>query len=197
MLIFNLRIMSKGAHHMKINHPTVHQIELRVVKLSELFNSMDPTPFHHRNLDSDAEEFLESWALEFPQNSHFKIIVHIEQMPQDDPSAIVTEAIHNYFEYKSERSKRNLSQLLLEGRISLIIGIGFLATCLLAADFLSASLVNNTFLRLLEESLLIGGWVAMWRPMQIFLYEWWPIVRRRRIYLNLARAVVHVVAIKG
>ena len=196
MLIFNLRIMSKGAHHMKINHPTVHQIELRVVKLSELFNSMDPTPFHHRNLDSDAEEFLESWALEFPQNSHFKIIVHIEQMPKDDPSAIVTEAIHNYFEYKSERAKRNLSQLLLEGRISLIIGIGFLATCLLVADFLSASLVNNTFLRLLKESLLIGGWVAMWRPMQIFLYAWWPIVRRRRIYLNLARAVVHVVAIK-
>jgi hypothetical protein len=33
---------------------------------------MDPTPFHHRNLDADAEEFLENWALEFPQNSHFR-----------------------------------------------------------------------------------------------------------------------------
>ena len=197
MLTFNLRIMSKGtSNYMKINHPTVHQIELRVVTISELFNSMDPTPFHHRNLDSDAEEFLESWALEFPQNSHFRIILHIEQMPQDEPGAIVTEAIHNFFEFKSERAKRNLSQLLLEGRISLIIGLGFLGTCLLGADFLSASLVNNTFLRLLKESLLIGGWVAMWRPMQIFLYEWWPIVRRGRIYRNLAQAVVHVLPAK-
>jgi len=174
----------------------MHQIELRVVKLSELFNSMDPTPFHHRNLDTDAEEFLESWALEFPQNSHFKIIIHIEQMPQEDPSALVTEAIHNYFDYKSERAKRNLSQLLLEGRVSLIIGLGFLATCLLGADIISASLVDNTFLRLLKESLLIGGWVAMWRPMQIFLYEWWPIVRRGRIYRNLAQAGVHVLSAK-
>jgi len=128
---------------------------------------MDPTPFHHRNLDADAEEFLENWALEFPQNSHFRIIIHIEQMPQEDPTPLITEAIHNYFDYKLVRSKRNLRLLLLEGRTSLLIGIGFLALCLLSADIL-AGFPNNTFLRLLKESLLIAGWVAMWRPLQIF-----------------------------
>jgi hypothetical protein len=89
---------------MKKNHPTVHQIELRIDMLAELFNSMDLTPFHLRNLDANAEEFLESWALEFPHYSHFKINVHIEKMPQEDPVVLVTEAIHNYFEYKSERA---------------------------------------------------------------------------------------------
>ncbi len=177
-------------------NPPVHQIELRIAKLSELFNSMDPTPFQHRNLDSDAEEFLENWALEFPQKSHFRIIVHIDQMPQEDPTQIVAEAIHNYFEYKSTRSKHHLQQLLLEGRTSLLIGLAFLTMCLLGADILGAGFVNNTFLRLLKESLLIGGWVAMWRPMQIFLYEWWPIIRKGRIYRNLARAMVHVVAVE-
>jgi len=34
--------------------------------------------------------------------------------------------------------------------------------------------------------------VAMWRPIQIFLYEWWPINRRRKVYLALGRAQVHV-----
>jgi hypothetical protein len=183
--------------NMTKTHPPVHQIELRIVKLSELFNSMDPTPFKNRNLDSAAEEFLESWALEFPQDSHFKIIIHIEQMPQEDPSSIVTEAIHNYFAYKSERAKQNLSQLLLEGRISLMIGLGFLALCLLGADILAVNFVDNTFLRLLKESLLIGGWVAMWRPMQIFLYGWWPIVRKSRIYCNLSRSIVHVVQVRA
>lgn len=181
---------------MKKSHPPIHQIELRIVELLELFNSMDPTPFHHRNLDSDAEDFLESWALGFPQDSHFKIIVHIEKMPAEDPSALVTEAIHNYFEYKSERSKSNLRQLLLEGRVSLLIGLGFLGMCLIGADILAAGFANNTFLRLLKESLLIGGWVAMWRPIQIFLYGWWPIVRRGRIYRNLGRAIVQVVPVR-
>lgn len=46
---------------------------------------------------------------------------------------------------------------------------------------------------LAKESLLGGGWVAMWRPLQIFLYEWWPVVRKRRIYCNLAHASVQVI----
>ncbi len=177
-------------------NPRVHQIELRITQLSELFNSMDPTPFHHRNLDADAEEFLENWALEFQQNSHFRIIIHIEQMPAEDPTPLITEAIHNYFDYKSVRSKRNLRLLLLEGRTSLLIGLGFLALCLVGADILVA-FSNNTLLRLLKESLLIGGWVAMWRPIQIFLYGWWPIIRRGRIYRNLSRAIVQVTPVKG
>ena len=77
------------------NHPPVHQIELRIVEVSQLFNSMDPTPFHHRDLDTDAEEFLESWALEFPQDSHFRIIVHIQSMPPEDPTPVVAEAIRD------------------------------------------------------------------------------------------------------
>jgi hypothetical protein len=99
---------------MKKHQPPVHQIELRIVKLAELFNSMDPTPFHHRDLDTDAVEFLESWAMEFPQDSHFRIQIHIEQMPKEDPAPVMVEAIHNYFEYKSVLARRNLRLLLLE-----------------------------------------------------------------------------------
>ena len=112
-------------------------------------------------------------------------------MPPEDPTALVAEAIHNYFDYKSELARRAVRVLLLEGRTSLVIGIAFLALCLLAAEVLSA-FATGTFLKILRESLTIGGWVAMWRPMQIFLYEWWPLVRRRRIYRSLSRAQVHV-----
>jgi hypothetical protein len=89
-----------------------------------------------------------------------------------------------------------LRLLLIEGRTSLVIGIGFLALCLLGADLLAA-FTTNTFFRLPKESLLIGGWVAMWRPLQIFLYDWWPIVRRRRIYRNLGHAIVQVLPAKA
>ena len=176
---------------MKKGHPPVHQIEMRITELSQLFNSMDPTPFHHRDLDPDAEEFLESWALEFPQESHFRIVVHIERMPPEDPAPLVAEAIHNYFDYKAMLAKRSLRVLLLEGRTSLLIGLAFLSLCLLGADIVAGA-ATTTFSKIVKEGLTIGGWVAMWRPMQIFLYEWWPLVRRRRIYCNLGRAIVHV-----
>ena len=176
---------------MKRHPAAVHQIELRIKALSELFNSMDPTPFHHCDLDRDAQEFLESWAMGYSHKSHFRIIVHIEQMPAEDPAALVTEAIHNFFDYKAEITMRQIRLLLQEGRSSLLIGLAFLLLCLLGADYLSGH-VDNTFLRVLKESLIIGGWVAMWRPLQIFLYEWWPSVRKGRIFRNLARAQVRV-----
>lgn len=176
---------------MKKAQPEVHQIELRIVDLGQLFNSMDPTPFHHRDLDGDVEEFLETWALEFPQDSRFRIVVHIEKMPPQDPVPLVSEAIRNYFDYKALLAKRSLRLLMIEGRTSLLIGLGFLALCLIAADLIGA-FSGSTLFRLLKESLLIGGWVAMWRPLQIFLYDWWPLVRRRRVYHNLAHASVHV-----
>jgi hypothetical protein len=42
------------------------------------------------------------------------------------------------------------------------------------------------------ESLLILGWVANWRPMEIFLYEWWPIRRKMMLYRRLAGMTVIV-----
>ena len=176
---------------MKIRHHPVHQIEIRIAELSALFNSMDPTPFHHRDLDRDAVEFLENWALEFSPGSRFCINVHLEKMPPSDPSSLLAESIRNYFDYRSTQAKRHLRLLFIEGRTSLLIGLGFLTVCLLGADLL-AVFATNTFSKLVKESLLIGGWVAMWRPMQIFLYEWWPIVRKRRIYRNLGGATVRV-----
>jgi hypothetical protein len=43
-----------------------------------------------------------------------------------------------------------------------------------------------------RESLTIVGWVAMWRPLQIFLYDWWPLGRRIRVYKALQQAHVRV-----
>ena len=54
------------ACRMRPGRPLSHQIELRFAVLSEPSNSMDPNPFHHRDLDRGAVEFPESWALAFP-----------------------------------------------------------------------------------------------------------------------------------
>jgi hypothetical protein len=36
------------------------------------------------------------------------------------------------------------------------------------------------------------GWVAMWRPIEIFLYDWWPISRRLRRLRHIATLPVEV-----
>jgi hypothetical protein len=53
-------------------------------------------------------------------------------------------------------------------------------------------LIESPFGRLVEESFLILGWVANWRPLEIFLYDWLPLARRRDLYRRLAAATVEL-----
>jgi hypothetical protein len=171
----------------------IHHLELRVRELGQLFNSMDPTPFLNKDLDREAEAFIESWAVGFPTSSRLHITVHLKEMPPGgDPTALVTESIHNYFVHKSGLMRRDLQRLLKRGRTSLLIGLAFVAVCLLGAEAIGKG-PGSAVLMVARESLLIVGWVAMWRPLEIFLYDWWPLARWIRVYHNLSQAHVRVV----
>jgi len=39
---------------------------------------------------------------------------------------------------------------------------------------------------------VIGGWVAMWRPMEVFLYDWWPIRADARLADRLSAMPVRI-----
>ena len=177
---------------MTTGHVPVHRLDLRLRELAQLFNSMDPAPFLERDLDRDAEEYIESWAMEHPAGSRFQITLHLQQAPaQPDSGNLIAEAIHNFFAYKAELARRELRRLLSQGRISLVIGLCFLAACLAAADAIGRG-GSGELTAIGRESFIINGWVAMWRPVDIFLYDWWPLLRRRRIYQSLGRAHVGV-----
>ena len=169
------------------------RIEVRLRDLGQLFNTMDPSPFHDKDLDQDAEEYIESWAQEFPVKERVMLVIHLAEWPaEQDTQTLVAQALHNYFSYKARINKWELRRLLLEGWWSLLIGIAFLFLCLIAGKSIGET-QRGTFLSLLRESLLIGGWVAMWRPLEIYLYAWWPIFRRGRIREKLSRMPVEVI----
>lgn len=170
----------------------IHRLALRVKDTAQLFNSMDPTPFLNKDLDPLANEFIESWASTHPVTSRFQLAIHLEQWPESgDPTELLTSAVHNHFIYKAELTRRRLRQVLRQGRMSLFIGITFVSLCLIAADFIGG-LGEGAGYRIARESLTIVGWVAMWRPMQIFLYDWWPMQRKIRLFMQLGNAHVQV-----
>jgi len=166
-------------------------IKLKLRSINQLFNSMDPSPFVEKDLDADAEEFIVSWAREFPRRAPLRLRVYLEQRPADDPTNVIREAVHNYFAYRRNLNDLEFRRLMRIGRISLLIGLLFLGACLAITTTLLASARGN-WVEVLRESMTIGGWVAMWRPMEIYLYEWWPIRQMGRTYSNLSRMPVEV-----
>jgi len=174
------------------NRSKTHHIELNLRDVNQLFNTMDPSPFNERDLDHDAEEFIVSWARELPLADPVVLVVHLAALPQDrDAQAMIQEAIHHYFSYRLELSRLEFRHLMQDGRKSLLIGVVFLAACLTVANLLVGA-GTGTFSTVEREGLTIAGWVAMWRPMEIYLYDWWPLRRRQKILKKLSRMPVEV-----
>jgi hypothetical protein len=169
-----------------------HRIEVFVDRVEQLFNSMDPSPFHERDLDHDAEEFIVSWAQEFPRRDPVSLVIHVNQLPaHGDAQRLVETAVHNYFAYRAKLNRLEFRHLLKQGRTSLIIGLVFLGACLLTSEWLLRQQPGSLSI-VARESLTIAGWVAMWTPIRIFLYDWWPLLRRGRLYEKLSRMHVNV-----
>jgi hypothetical protein len=167
-------------------------IELELHDINQLFNSIDPSPLEKRDLDRNAEEFITGWMEEYPSTATVSLRIHLEEWPADDPTNLLRAAIHNYFAYRADVNHTRFKRLMQRGRTSLAIGLLFLVTCLIVSRLLFGE-GDSAWAGIGRESLTIAGWVAMWRPMEIYLYDWWPLRRRARIFAKLGLIPVEVV----
>ena len=145
-------------------------IELRVDKIAQLFHTLDPFPFRERDLDREAEDYIVGWARELPSDQRIRIVVHFSDSDiQKAASHELSEAFGRYFSYRADTLQRDLNELFRVGRRSLGIGALVLVACLIAAHLVGGYLKEAPVRRLVEESFLLLGWVANWRPLQTFL----------------------------
>src|SRR5664280_2502743 len=172
---------------------THEAIELRVNEVAQLFHTLDPFPFRERDLDKEAEEFIVGWARELAADRAIGIVIHFpETDAQTRAARELKQAFRRYCSDHANATQREIKELFRIGRRSLGIGVSILVVCLLSAHFAGGYLADSPFRRLVEESFLILGWVANWRPLEIFLYDWLPLARKRDLYRRLAGATVEL-----
>lgn len=167
-------------------------IEINLNQVAQIFNSFDPSPFHEKDLDEEADRYIFTAAREIGADKPFKLVIHLPAEAVRSPEARAIEAaIRSHYLYRLQTARRDLRHELRRGRISLVIGLGFLAACVVGREF-ALSWVPSAVQRILSEGLLIIGWVAMWGPLEVFLYGWWPIAGTCRILERLADLEVEV-----
>jgi len=166
----------------------VEVLELRVHELKQLFDSMDPAPFRERDLDPRAEEFIVGWARELRSDVTPSLAVRVEKGATPQEEIVVQQAVAGFFHNRALAKRRELHRLLRNGRTSLLIGLAFVAAALILSDLMSGYRYG-----IVRESVVIGAWVALWRPLEIFLYDWWPIRAEARFFDRLAAARVQLV----
>jgi hypothetical protein len=168
-------------------------IEIRAERIEQLFDTLDPTPYPKKDLAASTDEFIFSWARELSRSRPLRIIVHLPgQEAASDVAVQLGEAFSSYFRNRADRLDLDKRELFRIGRWSLLIGMAVLTVCMLLSRAVAHLFGSGGVAQIFQDGLVIFGWVANWRPSEIFLYEWWPLIRQRELYRHLSAARVEV-----
>ena len=165
-------------------------IDLEVRHSRQLFDTRDAAPFRERDLDADAVQYLLTSTNEIPRARPLAVVVTISEEPEPRlPAGVIVEAVRSHFLYEGEQIERRLREHLRRGQLILGVGLTALVVFLTLAE-LASSLPLGHAREIVREGLVITGWVAMWRPLEVLLYDWWPLIdERRRVQRILAAPV--------
>lgn len=167
-------------------------IEMRLREVHQLFDPVDPSPFGGQDLSQWAAEYIVESVQEMQVPMPSRIEISIEEPCDSDRTSVIGGAVRRFFARQAMLRQRSLRRLLRRGLTTLVIGVTFLAAFFGLSQVIALMLDEGPVSTLLREGSLIVGWVAMWRPIEIFLYDWWPILAERRMYITLSQTEVRI-----
>lgn len=167
-------------------------IEIKLSSIMQLFNSFDQAPFHEKELDSAAEQYIVDTVRDLPAKTEFRIIIYLPpEIAASEQALHLAPAIHNHFQYRMLVSDRKFRQRAKYGRSAFVIGLCFLFVIMLAWELVQ-SFSNSVVVQFLANALLIIGWAAMWEPVTVLLYDLWPITQTKKIYEKISTMQIDV-----
>jgi len=167
-------------------------VDLRLRRIRQIFDGRDPAPFHERDLDDHAVDYLVGAVEDLPRGAPFKVIVFVEDpLPPDLPAEAVIESIRAHFAYDDLRLARAIRKHVRRGQGSLVVGLVALVALLFLAEIVSKGGTEHVR-QIVREGLVITGWVVMWRPLEGLLYGWWPLWSDRKTKRKLRDAPIDV-----
>jgi hypothetical protein len=183
----------KTAHHRYRFHDNIHHIDFRISKAEQLFDTRDPSPFRDRDLDDTFVRSLVNSARELERHGPYKLCLIFEGAAKEKSQAKETiDAIHQYFSYEAEFEQNELRAQRNRGFVILILGLVFLALCTAGAFFVPRAFPGVAS-QIFAEGLTIIGWVALWEPVSVLLYDWWPQSRKIALYKNLSSIPIDII----
>lgn len=166
-------------------------IEIVMQDFHRLFDERDPARFREKDLDDDAVEYIVGSAKEISTARLGRLDVFLNQNVTDELKILISSAIHSFFQYESDLMKRRINETLKLGAKSLFIGLIFLTLATIASSTLRSPDQNFWHL-FFREGFVLLGWVSMWKPLQVFLYDWWPLADLLKIYEFLSHIPIEV-----
>jgi hypothetical protein len=167
-------------------------IEVRVKNPLQLFDARDPAPFRERDIDDDFLEYIMASAREFSTSIPLKIVIYIEENETKELSKdSIREAIRSFLAYRIDLQRGELRRFMRRAQLFVIIGLAVLISCLAVAQTLVVP-SHPGAIGILREGIVIFGWVSIWKPIELILFDWYPIYEMLRFFRRLLETEIDV-----
>lgn len=171
-------------------------ISVAIERLEDMFNAPEADPLAGRFETSSGIDQVLQRLMSVPRRDRHKcrIVIAVADAGPLPENAIMVRAIAGYCDERVADIERSLAQSLHAGVQALWLGLGFLGVCLvLSTTFRSLTSLPEFFQSLLGEGFNIAGWVGLWRPIELLLYDSWPFRRDLRLLKLLPQLPLAVV----
>ncbi|MFN3965007.1 MAG: hypothetical protein ACK4JC_06260 [Silanimonas lenta] len=166
-------------------------IEIRLDRLEQLYDGLDPAPFRDKALDRAAEAYLLECAEDAPGDAALRVRITVPAALVDRQPEVAA-AIHAHFGWLWERAERRRIARGRVHRVAMVLGLGVLLAALGLRRLFEVE--TSEMAQVLREGLLILGWVALWRPVEWVLFDTWEHRQRRSALRRLSQAEVRLQA---
>lgn len=167
-------------------HGKTHEVRVDLASLRELFQAAEFDPLSGRPYADSGLDRILNQVRPGPRGPIHATIVLPGRERSVDVEARTRAALQNYCDVRIEQKQNDKASLRHEGFATLWRGVLFLALCLFASRLLGdPKYLHHVIARFLDEGFIIAGWVALWYPLDVLLYEHWPLTREQRLYGQL------------
>lgn len=163
-------------------------IDIRIRSVAQMFDPLDPSPNARRALAGDVASYILARARERLGQKQLRLLIHGPGSLQRHASDIA-QAIPEHFRLAHANGQRQFLRRMLVGATTLAVGLGVLGASIALRTLFSGA-GAGAFARGLSEGLLILGWVAMWRPVEILLYAHWESHLNHAVLDRLSKILV-------
>jgi hypothetical protein len=166
-------------------------IELRLASLNDLFDPCCAAPVHERQLSAAVESHIVAAAKDLPADESPRLVVTLERATGvEHAQALIETAVRAHFARRASLRWRQLRQLVSRASLSLFVAVTIVAVSAIVREKLAHGVGQNPVVSIFCECLLIGAWVAMWKPMEILLHEWWSMRGEKQVMARLSTTSV-------
>lgn len=165
------------------------KLELHLARLEELLVAPEVSPLDGRFEDrSGVERLLDRLRAQSTRRlPALQARLLLDEMPDSETKRRLDAALGAMASYQDERHDEQLTTIRKDGIRALGKGLLFMLACMvISAVAGQTTILPDLFRNLVSEGFVIAGWVALWHPMELLLYEWWPVSRDRKLYRLIA-----------